>query len=172
MSGEVLAKPELMALFEAAKWAPSSSNEQPWRFIFAQRDTPHFATFLDLLVEGNRKWAKEASALIVMVSRNTFERNSKENRTHSFDTGSAWVSLALQASSKGLVAHGMAGFDYDRAKSELKIPDGFSVEAMAAVGKPAGKEVLSPELQEREIPSQRKELSLTVFEGEFPKGIE
>jgi len=169
MSGEALTKPELMTLFEAAKWAPSSSNEQPWRFVYAERTSERFKTFLGLLVEANQRWAKDSAALIVMISRNTFEKNGKENATHSFDTGSAWVSLAFQASLKGLVAHGMAGFDYDRARYELNVPDGFTVEAMAAVGKPAAKEVLPPDLQEREKPSLRKPLEQIIFEGVFPK---
>lgn len=164
MSGQEISRPELMSLFEAARWAPSSSNSQPWRFYFALRNTQAWSAFLSLLVEGNQVWAKNASALIVMVSKKTFEHNGKFSRTHSFDTGSAWVSLALQGSLNGLVVHGMAGFDYDKAKTLLELSDDFQVEAMAAIGKPGPKESLPEKLQAREVPSPRKNVAEFAFE--------
>jgi nitroreductase len=166
MSGEELSERELMSLFEAAKWAPSSSNGQPWRFVYARRDTPAWNTLFGLLAEPNQLWNKNAAALIVIVSRTTFD-NGKPSRTHSYDTGAAWMSLALQGWTQGLVVHGMAGFDYDKAKTALNIPNGFQVEAMASVGKPGAIESLPPKLQERETPSPRKKLSEIVFEGAF-----
>ena len=122
MSGEKITKEELMTLFEAARWAPSSSNTQPWRFIYTMRDTPEFETFLSFLTENNRTWCAKAGVLVVTISKKT---NTKGDQmlTHSFDTGSAWENLALQASSINLVSHGMAGFDYDIAKEKLGIPD-------------------------------------------------
>lgn len=157
-----------MCLFEAARWAPSSYNAQPWRFLYARRETDHWSLFLDLLVDFNQGWAKYAGALVVVLSRKTFERNDKPSRTHSFDAGAAWQNLALQGISQGLVVHGMEGFDYDRARQVLKVPQGFAVEAMVAVGRPAPRGSLPEKLRERETPSGRKELSELVFEGPFP----
>jgi len=165
MSGERISEEELMRLFEAARWAPSAFNNQPWRFIYALRGTEHWEPFFDLLVEANKVWAKRAGALVVILSKRSFDYNGKPARTHSFDTGAAWGSLCLQGSLSGLVVHGMMGFDYDRAKSTLNISDEFKVEAMAAVGRTGGKKELPEELQEREIPSGRKEFSQIVFEG-------
>ena len=142
LSGEEMTDEELMPLFEAARWAPSSYNNQPWRFIYAKRNTPAWKTFLDLLVEFNQSWAKNAAALVVVASAKNFEHNQKPAHTHSFDTGSAWMALALEASHRGLVAHGMEGFDYAKAAKALHIPDGFQVEAMLAIGKKAPKETL------------------------------
>jgi len=90
--------------------------------------------------------------------------------THSFDTGAAWENFALQGSIQGLVVHGMQGFDYDKAKKELKTPEGYQVEAIAAVGKPGKKEDLPEEMQKNEYPSGRKKVSEFVFEGEFKGG--
>jgi nitroreductase len=169
MSGEPIADEELRTLFEAARWAPSSGNSQPWRFLYAHRDTAHWPLFLDLLVERNREWCVNAAALVVFTSRTTHEETGRPLRTHSYDTGSAWVSFALQGWLKGLVVHGMAGFDYDRARQVLNVPDDFAVEAMAAVGRPGPVESL-PEFQRgRELPSQRKPLSALLVEGPFPK---
>jgi nitroreductase len=105
--------------------------------------------------------------LIVVVSKKTFDYNEKPARTHSYDAGAAWENIALQGSLKALVVHGMQGFDYDRAKKALNIPDVFQVEAMIAVGKPGKKEDLPEGLQEREAPSPRKTLSEIVMEGSF-----
>lgn len=167
MSGESLTDAELMALFEAARWAPSSYNNQPWRFIYAKRGTPAWDVFLDLLVPFNRQWAQHASVLVVIVSKNTFDHNGKPSDTHSFDTGAAWQNLALQAETQNLVAHGMQGFDYDKAHKALNIPDGYTVEAMCAIGKPGKLSGLSEELRTREVPSERKPLTALVFEGSF-----
>jgi nitroreductase len=167
MSGESIPEEELLLLFEAARWAPSSFNNQPWRMLYARRDTEHWPLFLDLLVEFNKSWAKNAAALIVFISKTTFDHNDEPSVTHSFDTGAAWQNLALQASLKNLVAHGMQGFDYEKAKTTLKIPDGFRVEAMAVIGKPGKKEDLPEKLQERETPNDRRNLSEIVFEGPY-----
>lgn len=169
MSGEPITDQELMTLFEAARWAPSSFNDQPWHFVYAKRDTPAWQTFFDLLVPFNQSWAKNAGALIVIVSRNTFDHSGKPSRTHSFDTGAAWQNLALQGSSMGLVVHGMEGFDYDKAKKALKIPEGYTVEAMAAVGKPGKISELPEQLQAKEKQSGRNELQTLVFQGVFGK---
>lgn len=170
MSGEEISKEDLMSLFEAARWAPSSRNNQPWRFIYAKRNTEHWPKLFNLLVEFNQLWCQNAAVLCVVISQNNFEHNNKSNINHSFDTGSAWENLALQGSIKNLVIHGMAGFDYDRAKVDLKVPTGYTVEMMFAVGKPGRKEDLPEEVQKREFPTDRKKISEIVFEGSFVQG--
>ena len=166
MVGQDIDEKTLLTLFEAARWAPSANNNQPWRFIYARRNTKHWETFFQLLAEGNQVWAKNAAVLIVIISKTTFD-NGKPSITHSFDAGAAWVSLALQGSLAGLVIHGMQGFDYDKAKKILRIPDEYQVEAMVAVGKKGRKEDLPDYLQEREFPSSRKSIAELAMEGSF-----
>jgi nitroreductase len=168
MSGQEIDEKTLLTLFEAARWAPSSNNNQPWRFIYARRNTKHWNTLFNLLAEGNQVWAKNAAVLIVVISKTTFD-SGKPARTHTYDTGAAWVSFALQGSLAGLVVHGMQGFDYDKAKEVLRIPDGYQVEAMIAVGKKGKKEDLPDFLQEREFPSSRKTIAEFAMEGFFKK---
>ena len=167
MSGESISDNELMTLFEAAKWAPSSSNEQPWRFIYAKKDTEHWQKLWDLLIEFNQLWCKNAAALIVIVSKETSNKSGEKNSTHSFDTGAAWENLALQGSISGLVVHGMAGFDYEKAKQSLNIPDGYQVEAMCAVGKPSSPDVLPERMQKSETPNNRRTVAESISEGVF-----
>ena len=167
MSGEGVTDEELSTLFEAARWAPSSYNNQPWRILYARRDTGQWPDFFNLLVEGNQAWAKDAAALLLFVSKETFDFNGKPYPTHSFDTGAAWENLALQATMLGLVTHGMQGFDYERARTELNIPEGFRVEAMIAVGRPGDPAQLSESMRAREAPSGRKALSEITCEGAF-----
>jgi len=167
MSGEGISQEELHRLLEAARWAPSSYNNQPWRFVYAHRDSPAFDRLFDLLSEGNRPWCGRAAVLLLIVSRTTLERNDKPSPTHSFDAGAAWMSLALQGTISGLVVHGMQGFDYRRAADELGVPDGYQVEAMAAVGRPGEIDDLPEARRERETPKGRKELAEIAFEGRF-----
>ena len=166
MSGEELSKEELLTLFEAARWAPSSMNNQPWRMLYATRSSRHWPLFFDLLVDSNKVWCDRAAALLVVISKTTFG-NGKPCRTHSYDTGSAWMSLALQGSLMGLVVHGMQGFDYDRARIALNIPEEYQVEAMAAIGRPGSVEDLPEQLQARETPNERRPLTQSVCEGPF-----
>ncbi|HLC71456.1 MAG TPA: nitroreductase family protein [Candidatus Nanoarchaeia archaeon] len=167
MSGESISDNDLFTLCEAARWAPSSFNNQPWRFIYAHRHSNAWPPLFGLMGEFNRSWTHSAAVLVIIVSKNNFDHNGKPCRTHSFDTGAAWQNLALQASLMGLVAHGMEGFDYERAKSELHIPDDHTVEAMVAIGKPGKKEDLPVALQEKEQPSDRKPIKSFIFEGTF-----
>jgi nitroreductase len=167
MTGEELDDGILMTLFEAARWAPSSFNNQPWRFIYAKRNTDHWERLFNLLLEGNKTWAKNAAVLVVVVSRKNFEYDERPSITHQFDAGAAWENLALEASSRGLVTHGMEGFDYERARRDLQIPDNFDVMAMIAIGKRGAKENLPPKLQEREFPNNRKPLKDIVMQGQF-----
>ena len=167
MSGKPIKKEELMSLFEAAKWAPSSYNNQPWRFIYALRDTKYWDLLYNLLGDFNKQWCKNASVLVVVISRKIFDFNNQPSVTHSFDSGAAWENLALQASMTGFVAHGMETFDYEKARKDLEIPEDYDVEMMFAIGLPGKKEDLPKELQEREFPSDRKKLKEIVFEGKF-----
>src|SRR6202049_1964620 len=121
MSGVALSHAELLLLFEAARWAPSSMNYQPWRMLYALRDTPHWPLFLGLLNEGNRRWAQHGGALVLFISKKTID-DGRPSVTHAFDTGAAWENFALQASLRNLVVHGMQGFDYARARTEIAIP--------------------------------------------------
>ncbi len=167
MSGEEIPQEDLMVLFEAARWAPSSYNNQPWRILYARRNSEYWPLFFDLLVDVNKAWARNAGALLLFISKTTLDLNGKPSITHSFDAGAAWENLALQGSLKGYVVHGMQGFDYERAKAALSVPDGYRVEAMAAIGKPGAKETLPEELQKREAPNVRRKLEDTIREGPF-----
>ncbi|MBY0376880.1 nitroreductase family protein [Patescibacteria group bacterium] len=165
-SGESITKDELMTMFEAARWAPSASNMQPWHFIYAMRGTPEFEVLYSLLEQFNKDWCVRASVLIVTTSNN-LNYKGLPSVSHSFDTGAAWQNFALQASTMNLVAHGMAGFDYKLAKEKLEIPDDHSVEMMIAVGKHGDIKDLPEKLQEREKPSDRKKLEDIVCEAKF-----
>lgn len=167
MTGEEISHDDLMGLFEAARWAPSSYNNQPWRFIYAKRNTENWDKIYSLMVEGNKIWAKNASVLVVVVSRKDFEYNEKPARTYQFDAGSAWENLALEATSRGLATHAMQGFDYDKAKVDLEVPENFDVMAMIAIGKRGQKESLPSNLQKNEYPTDRKPLEEIVMEGRF-----
>jgi nitroreductase len=170
-TGEPIAEAELMRIFEAARWAPSSYNSQPWRFVYARRDTPHWESMLSLLVEGNRSWAKDAAVVMVIASSSTMQPPGQDkpvpSYSHSFDAGSAWGYLALQATKLGWHAHGMVGFDKDRSFAELGFPEGYRVEAAIAIGRRGDKSKLPEPLQARETPNGRKPLAETVFEGKF-----
>lgn len=170
-TAEPILQPELMTLFEAARWAPSSYNSQPWRFLYARRDTEPWPRFLGLLNAYNQSWAKGAAALVILVSKTTLLPTGAEkevpSRTHSLDAGAAWANLALQATRLGWAAHGMAGFDVARTAAELGVPSDYRVEAAIAIGRPGDKSLLPDALQARERPSGRLPLSQLVREGRF-----
>lgn len=167
MTGEEIPDEALWSLFEAARWAPSSYNEQPWRFIYAKKNTPEWDTLFNLMVEFNKSWAKNAAVLLVVISHNNFERNNKPAHTHSYDTGAAWMALALEGNDRGYVIHGMEGFNYEKARKDLEIPDDYTVEAMGAIGVRASKDLLPDELQKKEQPSDRKPISAFIMKGKF-----
>ncbi|HWC20478.1 MAG TPA: nitroreductase family protein [Terriglobales bacterium] len=172
MSGEALSDDELFPLFEAARWAPSSFNAQLWRFIVGRRERrEEFEKFVGLLVPGNQVWARNASALAVVVSSTRFELYDRPSVTHAFDTGAAWENLAIEAARRGLVAHGMEGFDYARARKELGVPDHFEVHAMLAIGKRAPAESLPEKYRAAEHPNTRRPLHEIVFEAKFGQTI-
>ena len=171
-TGEEIPVETLMSMFEAARWAPSSYNSQPARFIYGRKGTPHFDKLLGLLTGGNPGWANDASALVFIASSKTMTIPNKDgpvpSRSHSFDAGAAWMSFALQAHMLGWFTHGMVGLDYDRAVTELGIPDGFHLEAAIAVGKRGDRAKLPDGLRERESPNSRNPVPTFVAEGAFP----
>lgn len=173
-AADEISQDELNRLFEAARWAPSAYNSQPWRFIYARRGTQHWHKLLGLLSEFNASWARNAAALVFIVSKEAFAPPGKTEEipsySHSFDAGAAWSNLALQAVKLGWQAHGMTGFDHARAPVELKVPAGHRVEAVVAIGKPGDKEQLPEGLRARETPSQRNPIAASAFEGAFPTG--
>lgn len=170
-SGESIPPETLLGFLEAARWAPSSFNSQPWRFLFARRDTPNWQRYLNLLGEFNRSWAQNAAALVVVLSKTTFappgSSEEKPALWHTFDTGAAWAFLALQTSLAGWYSHGMAGFDRDATRRELKVPDDYEIHAVVAIGKLGDKAQLPESLQAREVPNSRKPLQELVAEGDF-----
>jgi len=168
LSGAHVERETLMTLFEAARWAPSCFNLQPWRFVYALRGSDAWPRLHSILTPKNRIWCANAGALIVIASRNTFEHNGKPALTHSFDAGAAWMSMALQANMLGLIAHGMAGFDYGKAGEIVGLPDGYSVEAMCAIGHPGDPAALPEDMRAGEKPNGRKPVAETAFEGRFP----
>jgi nitroreductase len=168
---ETISEAELHALFEAARWAPSAYNAQPWRFLYARRTTAHWERFLGLLNPVNQSWAGRAAALVVLVSNPVFLPPGADKpvtlRSHSLDAGAAWGSLALQATRTGWAAHGMGGFDIERAALELNVPDRHQVELAIAIGRPGDPSHLSDGLRAREHPSGRRGVLEFVFEGGF-----
>lgn len=164
---EPLADWQVQTLFEAARWAPSCFNEQPWLFIYAVSAVDR-QRFLPILVEGNQVWAKRAPLLLFVLARRTFAHNGKENRHAAFDAGAAWMSLALQARRLGLYAHAMAGFSRSRAYEILAVPeDEYDILAAIAVGHRGDPGQLPEAVAAREEPSERKAPAEVAREGTF-----
>lgn len=167
-----LAQADLDLLFEAARWAPSAFNYQPWRFLYAHRDTALWDEYIGLLLPFNQSWARNASVLVFILSDEVMDKGDgsepKPNHSHSFDAGAAWATLALQATRQGLHSHGMTGVDFDAARAALAVPDRFRIEAAVAIGRRAARETLPEALQAREAPSDRKPIDDIRFEGRFP----
>lgn len=161
---------QLAALFEAARWAPSCFNEQPWLFLYATEEED-LRRFRSLIVEVNRKWADAAPALVLVFARRHFARNGKPNRHSSFDAGAAWMSLALQARLLGLDTHAMAGFDEDASYEVLAVPrDRFEAIAVIAIGHRGDPGSLPEPLAQKESPNDRRPLSEVAYRGVFPGG--
>jgi nitroreductase len=160
----------LGSLFEAARWAPSSFNEQPWAFCLATQDRPQeFAAILSCLVEANQEWAKNAYGLMISVAKLAFDRNGKPNRHAFHDVGLATQNFFLQAQSHGISCHAMAGFDPDKARSVLSIPTTHEAVAAIGFGYPADDVSRYPDgLQKRDAGARtRKPLNQVVFAGKF-----
>jgi nitroreductase len=158
----------LRSLFEAARWAPSSNNEQPWTYFVASRDDKeNFDRILGTLVEFNAGWARHAAALAIAVSKLDFA-NGTPNRNAFYDTGAASALLCLEAVAQGLATHQMAGFDAQKAKQTLALPGGWEPIAAIAIGYPGDPNSLPDKLRDRELaPRTRKPLSDFVMTGHW-----
>jgi nitroreductase len=158
----------LASLFEAARWAPSCYNEQPWLFLYASKE-PELSRFKEILVEFNQSWNAPVPVLTFLVARKAFRRNDKPNAWAEFDCGAAWMSLALQAHSMGLATHARAGFDADKAYEVLGVPrETHTVVCAISIGYPGQREDLPEKMREREEPSGRDSLAEIAVEGSFP----
>jgi nitroreductase len=157
----------LRSLFEAARWAPSSNNEQPWAFIVAaHEDRGNFQKVLSTLVEFNAGWAQHAALLGLAVSRLAFAANGTPNRNAFYDTGAAMALLSVEATARGLFVHQMAGFDPGKAKQIFEIPEGWEAISAFAAGYPGEPANLPEKLQQREaLPRTRKPLRDFVMTG-------
>ncbi len=164
---------DLATMFEAARWAPSAFNSQPWRFLYAKRGETDWDRFLALLIPWNQSWAHSASVLIYILSDTMpfIDKKSGEpqpSSTHSFDAGAAWACLALQATRMGYHAHGMSGIQHDLARAELRIPERYALNAACVIGRIGDPAMLDEKLRAREAPSGRKGQSDFAFRGGFP----
>ena len=165
--GSTIPDADLATILDAARWAPSAYNYQPWRLLYAKRESADWARFLDILIPFNQSWAKDAGVLIIFVSEETMGSPDKPNHSHSFDTGAAWAGVASQAHLLGYHTHGMSGIDLAKARTELGVPDGFRVEAAVAIGRIGDPATLPEGLREREVPSDRKPLDQIAYPGNF-----
>jgi nitroreductase len=169
--GSSLPQADLDTMLEAARWAPSAFNYQPWRFLYVHRDGADWERFLGVLVPFNRDWAERASVLLFVLSDTLMGQPGSEpkpSHSHSFDAGAAWAQLALQATRLGYHTHGMTGVDFDAARAALGVPERFRIEAAVAIGRQGDASHLPVALQEREAPSDRKPIGEFAFEGVFP----
>ena len=170
-TGEAMPQDVLMSLFEAAHWAPSAFNGQPWRFVYAHRGSADWERLFEVLIPYNQAWVKNASVLMYIVSdrfRRAEGRDPVPVRSHSFDAGAAWANLAMQAHRIGWAAHGMAGFDVAKSYEELGVSEAdYQVEAAIAVGRQTDPSVLDEPYRSRETPSGRNPVASFAFEGRF-----
>jgi len=158
LSDEKIKRDDILALVEAARYAPSCFNDQPWHFVIADTDEA-LAAFRPVLTPGNQAWAGKAPVLILICARKNFSGKNAANFWHQFDTGTAWGYFSLEAEHRGLIAHGMAGFDRAAAERVVQLPPEYEAIAMIAVGKPGNANDLPPDIKEREKPGTRNELS-------------
>ncbi|MFN4328742.1 MAG: nitroreductase family protein [Limnobacter sp.] len=168
-AADTLSAEQLNSLFEAARWAPSASNTQPWRFAYALRGDAHWAGFVDCLVPANARWAQNAAALIVVLSKTHAPKKDSTElaplKNHALDTGAAWANLYTQAHTLGLVTHAMGGYDDAKVRTLLNVPDHYAVQAVVAVGRQGPREALPEDLQGREQPSGRNPVSAFTGHG-------
>lgn len=163
---------DLMRILEAARWAPSAYNIQPWRFVYVLRGDPFWDTWLGLLDPFNASWAGAASALVFLFSDRLMPARDGQPRqpsaSHRFDAGAAWAQLSLQATAMGFHAHAMGGINADAVRRTLAVPEHYEVEVGIAIGRQASAENLPAALREREVPSDRLPLVRVAFPATFP----
>ena len=165
MSGQALSEDQMAGLVEAARWSPSCFNLQPWRFIYSLKDDDYWEKFLGLLIDVNRLWAERAGAIVILLSIDRPSESEDLSPTAAFDTGSAWMSLALQAQTMGLVSHAMWGFHHEAVAEVINMPSNMSARAMIAIGYPGDPADLPEKYQDREFPSSREPLESLMFQG-------
>ncbi|KKU81908.1 MAG: Nitroreductase [Microgenomates group bacterium GW2011_GWA2_47_8] len=168
MTGKLIDNAILMSFFEAARWGPSSMNNQLTRFVYAKKDTPHWQKYFELLNEGNREWCADAAVLVIVISRKISYHKDLPQRSHALEAGACMQNLMLEATSRGYVAHAMGGFDKEKAHTMLGLHEVWSVEVMIAVGEYDAEK--SKEKEEKA--SDRKPLSELAFEGVLPENFE
>ena len=171
-TGETMPEEDLLTMFEAARWAHSSANRQPWRFSYALRGEPDFEQYVQFLDDGNQQWAHKAAAIVIVISAKfTTPADGSAPRpigTHSLDTGCALQSFTLQAAMMGYIAHPMAGIERERIVAGLGIDqERYRIEAAIAIGRLADKQFLPEKYREREKKSGRRPLAETAFKGMF-----
>jgi nitroreductase len=170
-SDATITEQELHGLLEAARWAPSAFNAQPWRFVYTLRGDQAWDGILGALMPFNQTWAEKASALVILASDTKFTAPGKteasDNGSHAFDAGAAWAYLALQAHMAGWAAHAMAGFDKAAMATAISLPEHHVLHAAIAIGKPGNIADLPEALQAREVPSPRHPVTATAVHGAF-----
>jgi nitroreductase len=169
LTGEPIPDDVLLSSFEAARWAPSGGNAQPWRFIYAKKDSPHWTRLYSLLNERNQLWAANASALVLVLSRKTRDTpdGRRPLRSHSFDAGAAWSNFAHQASLLGWTTRAIGGFHYEQTRNTLEIPDDYELEIFIAVGKAGEGATLPDDVRKNDRPSSRLPVAHLVANGLF-----
>lgn len=173
-AGLPVSHPQIIALLEAARWAPSCYGDQPWRFIVCDKtsDAASWQQAFDCLAPGNQSWVKDAPVILLVTANSMFEHNGKPNRWGQYDAGAAAENLCLQASSMGLMAHQMGGFDADKARQTFAVPEQFALMAMIAIGYPTDISTLEGELLAWEsAPRTRRALGELFFKGRWQAPI-
>lgn len=169
-SDQPVARENILKLFDAARWAASSFNEQPWRFLIGMKGDDSYNKLLETLAEFNRQWAYNAPVLIIACGKNTFSKNGKENRHYAYDTGQAMANLALQATADNLYIHQMAGFSRSKAVELFSIPEDFEPLAACALGHLGNLSILDEKNQKSEAASRsRKPLDEIIFTEEWER---
>ena len=162
---------EVLTLLEAARWAPSASNVQPWRYVFALKEDPLWVDLFASVNLKNQVWVTNASAILVMASQSMTPQvdsaELKPNPTHAFDTGTAWGFLALQAYHSGLAVHALAGFNAELAAKAVNLPADHQIHALVAIGKQGDPQALPQDLRQRELPNGRHPIASFVRRGKF-----
>jgi len=168
-SDRIVERDKLQRMFEAARWAASSFNEQPWSFIVATKEKPdEYAALLSCLTEKNQQWARRAPVLMVSVAKLNFEKNGKPNRHAFHDVGMAVSNLIVQATGLGLYVHQMAGFSVETVRETYGVPEGFEPVAAIAIGYPDDPNILAEQFRQQEVgPRQRKPIESFIFEAKW-----
>lgn len=158
---------ELMSCFEAARWAPSSYNSQPWRYVYAEKGSLAYNNMVESMVEFNKQWASHAQYLILICSRTKMRHNDAYARTHSLDAGSSYIQFILEAHQRGIACHPMDGFSHEKIRAFFNIPEIYQIEALVACGKPGDISLLPAALKEKEIPTERLKIEEFVSSENF-----